>query len=83
MILSATAHNGGVQLHVHLFPLSIDSVNAAFLKRALGLPRNARNPLVYALAGTGPFVEDLVKQFNLPTTTALEKFRGDFSIKMR
>ena len=61
----------------------IDTVKATFLKRALGLPRNARNRLVYALAGTEPFIEDLVTQFNLSTTPALEKFRRDFSIKMR
>ena len=38
---------------------------------------------MYALAGTGPFVEDLVDQFNLGTTPALTEFRGTFAKKMR
>ena len=61
----------------------LDTVKATFLKRVLGLPRNTRNRLVYALAGTGPFVEDLVDQFNLGTTLALTEFRETFSKKMR
>ena len=61
----------------------LDKVKATFLKRALGLPRNARNRLVYVLAGTVPFVEDLVRQFDLKVTPALTEFRENFSRKMR
>ena len=61
----------------------LDKVKATFLKRALGLSRNARNRLVYVLAGTVPFVEDLVRQFNLKVTPALTEFREIFSRRMR
>ena len=61
----------------------LDKVKATFLKRALGLPRNAKNRLTYALAGTLPFVEDLVTRFSLEVTPALTVFRQRYSEKMR
>lgn len=51
----------------------IDMVDTPFLKRALGLPRKARERSMYVPAGTGPFVGDLVTQLKLPWTTALEE----------
>ena len=62
---------------------AIDRVKAQFLKLALGLPRNARNRLTLALAGTTSFIEDLVKRFSLPETEALKQFRSKLADKHR
>ena len=61
----------------------LDKVKATFLKRVLGLPRAAQNRLTYCLAGTMPFIEDLVRRFSLPHTAALQQFRQSFDTKMR
>ena len=62
---------------------SLDKVKAAFLKKALGLPKSARNTATYQLAGALPFIEDLVKRFSLPATPALHEFRQEYSRKVR
>jgi hypothetical protein len=53
---------------------TIDKVKATFLKRALCLPRNARNRIVYTIAGTATFAEDIVKKFELPQTESYKMF---------
>ena len=60
----------------------LDKVKPAFLKRALGLHVSCRNRLVYLLADTPLFVEDLKTRFNLPATTAYDEFIKNWEIKM-
>lgn len=61
----------------------LDKIKATYLKRVLGLPRNARNRLVYPLAGTSTFIEDIVNRFQLAITPSLVSFRENFDRKMR
>ena len=59
----------------------LDKVKASFLKRALGLPRTARNRRVIAMAGCDGLIEDLVPRFKLSETPALELFRRNQAAK--
>jgi len=52
----------------------LDKVKTAFLIRVLCLHRTARNRLVYLLADTSYFIEDLQKRFSLPETEAFRAF---------
>lgn len=62
---------------------TLDKIKATFIKRVLGLPRNAQNRLTYCLGGCQPFIEDLVRRFALADTPALREFRQRFEMKMR
>jgi len=48
----------------------LDGVKLSYLKRALGVHRNARNRLVYLLCRTEPFCVELRDRFDLPETPA-------------
>ena len=56
-------------------------MKASFLKRALGLPRTARNRRIIAMAGCDGLIEDLVPRFKLSETPALELFRRNQAAK--
>lgn len=52
----------------------LDRVKPAFLKRVMGLHISTRNRLVYWLAGTSLFVEDIRRVFRLPETEEYKAF---------
>jgi len=60
----------------------LDRVKSAFLKRVLGLHVSSRNRLVYLMAGTSMFVEDLQRRFSLDETPAFKLFIEEAEIKM-
>ena len=62
---------------------ALDKVKATFLKRSLCLHRSASNRLTYCLAGTQPFIEDVVRRYGLPDTPALQQYRTEYQNKMR
>jgi hypothetical protein len=62
---------------------SLEKVKPTFLKRVMGLPKNAKNRLVYLLANTKPLIEDLVRRFRLPLTPQLAEFRLRYAAKHR
>ena len=60
----------------------LDRVKPAFLKRVLGLHTTCQNRLVYLLADTPLFIEDLQRQFALPRTAAFDTFLQQWETKM-
>ena len=60
----------------------LDRVKPAYLKRVMGLHQNSKNRLVYLLAGTPLFIEDVKKRFSLPFTPAYEQFIHEYEMKM-
>ena len=53
---------------------ALDRVKSRYLKRTGGVLKNAPTRLVYRLAGTTPFIEDLQSTYNLIPAEASEKF---------
>lgn len=77
----------GIQViweHLSLSQLEkLDKVKPTFFKLAIGLPRNAKNRLVYLMTSTQPLIEFLVTRFRLSETAALIQFRENFIKKVR
>lgn len=63
--------------------VDLDKVKPTFLKRVLGLPKNALNRLVLTLCGTVSLIEEAVARFGLPETPALREYREELSLKIR
>lgn len=59
----------------------LDRVKAAYLKRCLKLHSSTRNRLVYLMADTPLFTEELKKRFKLPSTDAFDSYIRDWEQK--
>ena len=59
----------------------LNRVKATYLKRVLGLHRVARNRLVYLLADTPLFIEELRHRFDLPTTPSFKEVLSTWEAK--
>ena len=61
--------------------LTLERVNASYLQRLLGLPKNAPTRLAYSLAGCGYLVEQLAASYMLEATTAYTDYMNEVSQK--
>ena len=69
----------------HLTCANLETLNrtkAAFLKRILGLHASSRNRIAYLLLSSPLFIEDIQKQFDLPTTEQFRKCIAQWEHKM-
>ena len=62
--------------------IQLDRVKPSFLKRVLGLHTSTYNRLVYLLADTELFIEQIKTQFGLPETPAYLEFISSYEEKM-
>jgi hypothetical protein len=60
---------------------ALDKIKSTYLKRALGVSKFAKNRLVYLLADTASFIEDLMTIYNLEHTAASIEFKRRLELK--
>lgn len=60
---------------------SVNRTKAAYLRRTLGLHHSARNRLVYRMADSPLFCDEIQAQFRLPDTDALTACRSEWRAK--
>lgn len=60
----------------------LDKIKAAYLKRVLKVHRLSPNRLVYLIAGTPLFIEDLQRRYNLPRTRAFQEYLEEWEGKL-